>query len=471
MAQIAVPILKGLVASDDADFMSSLPVNYEPVVQQTGIAAGYLRAVPGIAQIAAPALGAGRGGIIWNGIQYRVMGSSLVQVVGSTVTVLGDVGDNGLPVSLDFSFDLLAIASNGDLFYWDGSTLKQVTDPDLGLVLDVMYLDGRFITTDGNSIVLTELNDPYSVDPLKYGSAEVSPDPILGLNHIRGEMNAAGSNTIENFRNIGGSGFPYQRQPGALIAMGAAGTHAFAYVAALETFFFVGSGPNSAPSVWVAGGGQAVNISTQEVDTALQALTDDQLALVEVETREDSDEQRLMVHLPDRTLVYLAQTSKASGEPVWCELRAGTGNDQAYPLRHLVYQDGQWFGDTADGKIGRLDTSIETLFGAERGWRFDTLFVYNQSVGGIINSLELVGLTGRAPFGAVPHIFFSYTKDGTTWSNEKSIESGRFGQRQKRCQIRPHWRFTNYLGIRMRGAGNGRQAWASLQADVEGLAR
>jgi hypothetical protein len=53
---------------------------------------------------------------------------------------------------------------------------------------------------------------------------------------------------------------------------------------------------------------------------------------------------------------------------------------------------------------------------------------------------------------------------------EKSIESGRFGERQKRVQIRPGWRFRNFVGLRMRGSGNGRQAWASLAADVEGLA-
>lgn len=470
MAQMAIPVLKGMVATEEADFACSIPINYEPVVQQTGISAGYLRAPPGITQVANPGLGADRGAIVWNGVHYRVLGHNLVSVSGSAVTVLGDVGDNGLPVSMDFSFDLLAIASNQQLYYWNGATLSQVTDPDLGVVIDVMYLDGRFITTDGTSIVLTELNDPYAVDPLKYGSAEVSPDPIVGLNHIRGEMNAVGTGTIENFRNIGGTGFPYQRQPGALIAKGAVGTHAFAYIGALETYFFIGGAPNGAPSVWVAGGGQAANISTPEVDALLQSLTAEQLALVEVETREDSDEQRLMVHLPDRTLVYLVQTSKQASEPVWCELRAGMANDQAYPLRHLVLVDGVWYGGTADGKIGRLDNSIETLFGAERGWRFDTLLLYNQSLGGIIHTLELVGLTGRTPFGKGPMVFFSYTKDGETWSVERSIESGRFGERQKRVQIRPHWRFRNYVGVRMRGAGNGRQAWASLQADIEGLA-
>lgn len=463
-----IPILKGLVASEDADFSVSLPINYEPIVQQTGISAGYLRAAPGITLLVDTDLGADRGGIEWNGVHYRVVGSKLIRVDGASFAVLGDVGNNGLPVSLDFSFDLLAIASNRNLFYWDGATLNQVTDPDLGVVLDVMYLDGRFITTDGSFIVLTELSDPYSVDPLKYGSAEVSPDPIVGLNHVRGEMNAVGTGTIENFRNVGGAGFPYQRNPGALIPKGATGTHAFCYF--MESYAFVGGAPNTAPSVWIAGGGEAANISTQEIDEALAALSSDELALLEIEAREDKNEQRLILHLPDRSLVYLQQTSLASKQPVWCELRSGIENDGIYPLRHMVLTGGRWVGGTADGRIGYLDDAIETVFGDERGWRADTLLIYNQSSGGLIRSLELIGLTGRAPFGKVPVVFFSYTLDGETYSVEKSIESGRFGERQKRVQIRPGWRFRNYMGLRMRGAGNGRQAWASLEADIEGLA-
>jgi hypothetical protein len=464
---VALPILRGLVADETANFRISLPVNYEPVVEQTGISEGYLRTTPGIALVTDPALGADRGGIVWNGVHYRVLGSKLVRVSGSTATVLADVGNNSLPVSLDFSFDLLAIASNQNLFYWNGSTIGQVTDPDLGVVLDVMYLDGRFITTDGNSIVLTELNDPYSVDPLKYGSAEVSPDPIKGLAHIRGEMYAIGTGTIENFRNVGGAGFPYQRNPGALIPKGAVGTHAFCYI--LDTFAFIGSAPNEAPSVWFAGGGQAINLSTPDVDRELAALTDAELALVEMEARQEEGEQRLIVHLPTKSLMYLYQSSKASGQPVWCQLNAGEGNDLAYPLRHLTLTESGWIGGTADGKVGRLDNSVETIFGVERGWRFDTLLIYNQAKGGIISSLELIGLTGRAPFGSVPVAFLSFTTDGETWSQERSIETGRFGEREKRCQWRPGKRFRNYLGLRFRGAGNGRQAWAGLDADIEGL--
>jgi hypothetical protein len=47
------------------------------------------------------------------------------------VTTLGDVGGSG-PVSLDYGFDRLAIRSGTSLYYWNGTTLTQVTDVDLG---------------------------------------------------------------------------------------------------------------------------------------------------------------------------------------------------------------------------------------------------------------------------------------------------------------------------------------------------
>ena len=463
----ALPILRGIVADPNADFRSSLPINYEPVITDTGISKGYLRATPGITELAAPGMGAGRGGRVWNGVHYRVMGSKLGRLDGTTFTVLGDVGDNGLPVTLDNSFDRLSIASSQNLYYWDGSALTQVTDPDLGVVLDQMFLDGRFVTADGSAIVLTDLNDPYAVDPNDYGSAEVSPDPIVALNHIRGEMNAVGSQTIENFRNVGGSGFPYQRNPGAFISKGAVGTHAWSYF--METYGFVGMGQNCAPSVWLAGGGQAVNISTIIVDDALAALSPTDLALVEVEALEWRDEQRLIVHLPDRSLVYCMEASQLAGEPIWYELRSGSGNDQAFPLRHLTLVNGQWIGDTADGRIGYLDVTLDTYFGDARGWQFDTLMLYNESNGGILNNIELIGLVGYAPVGSQPTAYLSMTMDGRTWGQEAAISTGATGERQKRCQWRPNKRFRNYCGLRFRGSGNGRSSWARLEADITGL--
>jgi hypothetical protein len=107
---------------------------------------------------------------------------------------------------MDYSFDRLAIASGGRLYYWNG-TLTQVTDPDLGVVLDVVWVDGYFMTTDGESLVVTELSDPTQVNPLKYGSSEVDPDPVVALLKLRNEVYALNRNTIEVFDNVGGEFF------------------------------------------------------------------------------------------------------------------------------------------------------------------------------------------------------------------------------------------------------------------------
>ena len=155
----------------------------------------------------------------------RVLGTKLVEVSSTgAVTTLGDVGGGGL-VTFDYSFDRLAIASGGNLFYWDGSTLTQVTDPDLGAVVDMCWIDGYFMTTDGEFLIVTELSDPTQVNPLKYGSSEADPDPVVALLKLRNEVYALNRNTIEVLDNVGGEFFPFARIDGAQFQKGTVCTH------------------------------------------------------------------------------------------------------------------------------------------------------------------------------------------------------------------------------------------------------
>lgn len=466
-------ILEGIYASDFANFQTSYPINMEPVITDTGISEGSLRTWPGIETLSAGP-GADRGAYLWlaptTAFSYRVMGSKLCRIAGPFITVLGDVGNDGKPVSFDNSFDRLAIASNGNLFYWDGAALTQVTDPDLGRVDDVIFIDGYFMTTDGTFLVVTELNDPYSVNPLKYGTAEANPDPIMALRRVRDEVYAVGRYTIENFQNIGGNGFPFQRNPGGLIPKGAVGTHAVSYF--LDTFAFVGGGENEAPSVWIAGYGQAVPISTPQIDRELQAVTHDHWAEIEVEAIQEKGEQRLLIHLPivNKTLVYFHQATKANGgKPVWSILRGGANLDQAYPARHFVYAEDVWFCGSPAGQMGYLYEGKSTQFDQVAGWRFDTKFLYNESRGAILKSAELVGLPGRVPDGSSPTAFMSWTQDGQTWSQERAISTGAAGQRLKRMQWRPKTKFSNYMGVRFRGANTALQGFARLEIEAEPL--
>ena len=180
----SIPILAGIYANTSPDFRTAYPVNYVPVPMKTGLSEGYLAPADGLT-LQGTGPGIDRGGINWNGSLYRVMGSKLVRIdeLGG-VYEIGDVGLGG-PVTLDYSFDSLAINSGDRLYYSNGTTLTQVTDPDLGLVNDFCWIAGYFACTDGEYITVTELNDPYTVSPLKYASSEADPDPITALLRLR----------------------------------------------------------------------------------------------------------------------------------------------------------------------------------------------------------------------------------------------------------------------------------------------
>ncbi len=458
----AIPILNGVYVNTDADFVASYPTNREPVVLETNLSKGFLRPGPGVTQIGTGP-GADRGGWVWDGVLYRVMGNQLVTVSHQgIVTELGFI-DGSDVCAFDNSFDRLAINGGAKLYYLKDGVLSEVTDPDLGPVIDMMWIDGYFMTTDGADLIVTELNDPTQVDPIKYGSSEESPDPITGLMKLRGEPYAGNRVTTEVFQDIGGNGFPFVVNKSALIEKGCVGPRAKAYIA--DTYAFVGGGKNESIAVYIVGAGQAGKISSSEIDDELSALTEEELYNITCDVRIDKDEQRLYIHLPSRTLVFYVEASKQSGEKVWSYLASGIQMDEPYAPRNFVWAYGKWICGDAQGRIGYLDYSVSTQFGEVAGWEFDTKLLYNGGSYAILGSIELIGTPGNGG-----QIFFSSTSDGRTWSQELIISGGAPGQRDYRMQWRPERRFQQWLGLRFRGADSGTNSFARLEADIEGLA-
>ena len=461
-----VPILSGIYTDQASDFRTSYPRNLIPVPIAQGISKGYLRPADGLVQFAALP-GIDRGGINWNGLLYRVAGTSLVSISSTgVVTVLGDVGGAG-QVTFDYSFDRLAIASSGRLFYWNGA-LSQVTDPDLGAVIDMLWVDGYFMTTDGTNIIVTDLNDPMAVNPLKYGSSEVDPDRVVGLIKLRNEVYALNRHTIEVIDNVGGDNFPFARIPGAQVPRGAIGT--FACDVFLGSIAFLGSGRKEAPAVWLIQNGDTLKISTREIDQLLLDYTEAQLATVVVETRVDKGHQHLLVHLPDQVLVYDGAASLVVGEPIWFTLTSSLVGTATYRARNLVWIYDRWIaGDPTAALAAQLVDTVSSHYGAANGWEFGTQILYNEGKGAIIHALELIGLTGRAALGADPRIWTSYSLDGVTWSQERPINAGKQGERAKRLQWRSQGKMRNWRMQRFRGTSDAHASFARLELTVEPL--
>jgi len=378
------------------------------------------------------------------------MGTSLVSIsdIGA-VTVLGDVGSGG-QCTLTYSFDRLAISSGGRMYYYFDETLTQVTDPDLGTVLDVTWVDGYFMTTDGESLVVTELNDPFSVNPLKYGSSEVDPDPINGILKIRNEIYAINRYTIEVFQDIGGQYFPFQRVAGASISRGAIGTYCSTEF--LDSVAFLGSSRNEAPAVWLGANGNSTNISSREIDQILATYTEAQLAEAVLETRVLNAQKLLYVHLTNRTLVYDAAASQVLARPIWVVLTSSNGGLATYRARNFVWCYDKWLvGDPTSTSHGYLSYTLATHYGNTIGWEFNTPITYNGGALLVYSEIELVCITGRVVPGVNPTIWTSYTTDGTTWSQEKPRSLGTTGQTEKRITwfsqgFTRNWRCQKFRG-------------------------
>jgi len=422
-----------------------------PLPKKTGISEGYFRPGDGIIHMV-DGPGIDRGGINWNGTCYRVMGTKLVAVNANwTITVIGDIGGTvDDRVSMDYGVDWLAIASGGKLWLYNGETLAPVTDTDIGTVLDVQWVDGYFMTTDGIYLVVTELNDPFSVNPLKYGSAETDPDPIVGILKVRNEIYAMGRYSIEVFSNIGGELFPFARVPGAQVQRGAIGTHACCYWN--ETIAFLGSGRNEAPAVYAVSSGVATKLSSREIDQKLLQYTEEQLSTAILESRINSGLKQLYIHLPDRTLIFDAGASQITEGPCWYYATTSIVGFAQYRARNMVWCYNNWIvADPQSSALGIFTETLSTHWGERIGWEFNTSIIFNDSKGVLFHELELVALNGRAELGADPSIWTSYSVDGESWSVEKVAKAGKQGDRRKnitwlRNGYARDWRIQKFRG-------------------------
>lgn len=465
-----IPILNGI--STDAqrpDFRTAYPLNMVPVPKTQGISQGYLRPAEGIVQLGGETPGFDRGGIVWGGKAYRVMGTKLCEVdLSGSFSVLGDIGGSD-QVNIDYSFDRIGFASEGKLWYSTGGTPFPLSDADAGFVLDAMFIAGYWMITDGETIAVTDLTDPLSVNPLRYGSSELDPDPVVALRRIRDEAYALNRHTIEGFRNVGGTGFPFQPIPGSQVMRGCIGRNAACvFESALA---FVGGGRDENVSVYVAENGDSVSIASREVEQILEEYSDAALASIVLEPRLVRGHKFLYLHLPDKTLCYDAAASLAVQEPAWHILRSGATPGQ-YRIRGMVLLNNKWIaGDPAAPRYGVLSDEVMTHWGEPLQWEFSVPAMYSDGNPAIVHEMELVSLPGRVALGDDPVVWTSSSQDGVVWSAERSVKAGKIGDRTKRLVWLNQGQVQNWRTQRFRGTSDAAIAFARLEARIEPLNR
>lgn len=462
-----IPVMNGVYANDLSDFRTSYPINLIPVPKEEGISNGYLRPADGIDRFSVID-GLDRGGINWDGDCYRVCGTNLVKVLNDgAVQVIGDVGGSG-QCSFDYSFNYLAIRSSSRLYLYNKIDLKQVTDGDLGQIKDVIWIDGYFMVTDGEFLIVTELLDPFQVNALKYGSSEIDPDPILALQKLNNEVYSIGRYTIEVYDNIGGELFPFQRIEGAVIQKGTVGTYTCCKF--MDALAFIGSGRNEPVAIWIGATGQAQRISNREIEQILHEFTESELSTCLVEALMQDGHQWLYIHLPNQTLVYDAAASQATSQPVWFKLSSGLELSQYNAKNHVWCYDKWIVGHPSLNKLGTTTNKHSDHYGQVVGWEFGTTIVYNESRGAIFHQIELVCLTGNVDFKKNPTISTQYSVNGVLWSQPRFIYSGELGDRAKRLVWFQQGHMRNWRIQKFNGTSDSRLSIARLEVQLEPLA-
>lgn len=358
MPEIQLPIIRGDKKNQNIDYTDRLPKNMIAVAKQIRGANGYLISHDGLKRYG-EAVGVDRGGFYNDRLQkhLRVSGPKLITVdTLGTVTEVGDIAGSG-QASMSYSFNNQLIVAGGNAYLYNGTTLSQITDPDLGNPIDACWIDSYFFYTDGENIYHSLISDESQIDPLQFATAEFMPDKSLGVMQTPDNLVMVfGRYSIEYFVNQANPQFAFSRIAQKSMKVGIVGTHCKCELDG--AVFILGGRREESPSIYVLGAGSATRLATQTVDEIIGQYTESELSTSVLESRTDERDKLLIVRLPNHTLVFNMSAAPAVGtENAWSVLSYGI-SDERWLGANGVFDPriGQWiYGSSSENGLYSLD--------------------------------------------------------------------------------------------------------------------
>lgn len=466
MPQLKLPLLKG-DAQTDLDYRDLLPVNMIPVSRNVKGDTGYLLTHDGLKEFAQVS-GKARGGFFNERFRkhFRVSGQRLEEIgTDGTVTVIGTIPGNDV-CKFAASFNTQAILSEGRLFLYDNATLKEVTDPDLGLPIDITWFRGVYVLTDGATVFQTDILDEYSINPTKFVTSEFSNDPTVAVRQTNNNQIIAFNRTsIEFFffnPNAGAGASVLSPVQGKANKVGAVSSSAITEMSGI--YFCVGSRENESHKLYAINGtGLEQTVSTRHVEQILGDYTQAQLKRIYIESRYKDNQHILLVHLEDCTLLYNHTIAQKYGiELAWSIVKTGVEGAAPWRAKYGVFdvRINKWiYGDLQENKLGELSSDTAAQYGEQVETEFYTPVVY---IGGnaVVQDIELQNIPGYSVTDA--SLFYSFTDDGQTYGQESTFNVSKDLEYKRSIKIRNNGLFKELLGIKMRVVSKYKQAFNNL---------
>lgn len=463
MPKTIVPTILGDKIAD-ADYRDALPINLYTVIKNIRGSQGYLINQPGLAEFSSTT-GVDRGGFYAErfSIHLRVTGNDLLEVdqLGGT-TILGTISGS-LQVQFAQSFNNVAIVADGRLWYYNPTDgFREIIDGNLGNPIDVTFIDGYFFFTDGINLYHTTLLDEEIIDPLDFATAEFSPDPTLSVKKTKeNQVIVFGRYSTEWFVNRAGTNFAFSRIQGKAVKAGAVATQC---QVEMDGFFFIlGGRKEESVSIHSVSGGSTQAIATREVDKILATYEEGELQTASMEARVEDGYKFIHVNLPNETLLYNHTVGMALGkEFAWSILKTSvTGSDGWIGINGIFDpRISKWlYGDRFNPRIGKLDNTISTLYGAQVECIFYTPFLTLDSMS--MDEVEIKTISGFTPQKATVSMSLSY--DGETYGKEWFSMYGEKHQRGYRFIQRRVGYVRDYVGFKFRAVTPSRLAFGAME--------
>lgn len=467
MPELPVTLIKGDTVSSKTDYRDNLPQNYYAVKKDILGANGYMICYPGLT-LFANGIGADRGSVYNERFkeQYRLSGNILTSIsAAGVVSNFGTIPGTSQARLIDFySFNTQGVIADGKFFLYDSTNgFREVTDPDLGSPIDGVWIDGYYFMTDGEYIFHTDIDDEESIDPLKFATAEFSPDPSLGLARTQdNKVLVFGRYSLEYFVNDASKNFSFSRVQTRAQKIGIVATHAKCELDG--NFYITGGRKSESLGVHVIGVGSAVKVSTREIDKILEQYTEPELSDMRMESRSEKNVKFVLIHLPNETVCFNASIGETLGyEYAWTILKSGITGSAVYRAINGVFDatNGKWvYGDKRNANIGYIDNSVFTQYNDIQEGILYTPFLDLETMS--IDEIDIETIPGFTITNDAS-IGFSTTYDGVSYSSEIFIDYGDQAEYSKNFILRQVGYIDDWIGFKFRAATKSRTAFALMK--------
>lgn len=429
VARISVDIANGFYESFSRQYADLVCNNLRPYVSESpAYSATSLRSTDGIRSEVTTIYKTSRGAIESGGIPYFVQGNQLISLDSlGAVTAYGTIAGSGR-VSMAASQTLIwIVVPDGNSYHFNISTGTLTLNVDggfLGPAIAVAFKDSFFFFCT-NTIIFNANLDGITFTPTDFGTAEVNPDIIQTILELNGQFYALGTETIQPYQSVGGSGFPLATLNTATVNRGLASR--FGVVKANNTFYFMGGGDQQEVSIWAFTGNSAIKVSTPAIDHFMQELGDAEIQGVFAWSYQTEGEEFIGFTFANRTFVYQVEASKKMGRHIWHE-RSTSGTRWRVNTVVRAYNR-IYVGDERTEVIGIIDPSIFTEYGDTVEREFTTQPFSFKGAPAFASEYEMVMTTGVGNASSTnPVVNHSYSENGVNFTPSISRSMGLIGE-------------------------------------------